>query len=75
MFVAKDIGEAVPMLAHRDASHALAIDLLGGARLPVASDPELAMWPHRLRLLAAIIISPAATLTRKAGSCLGCIPR
>jgi len=56
------MGEAVPTLSHREASHAHSDRLLGGAR-PVASDPALVMEPGRLRLLAAIIISPAAALT------------
>jgi hypothetical protein len=45
----EDIGEAIPVPSHRDASHVLC-DLLGGAR-PVASDPALAMVPRRSRPL------------------------
>ena len=40
------------------------------SQAPVASDPMLLVVAHRLRLLAAISTSPAATLTLQAGLCL-----
>jgi hypothetical protein len=49
------------VLAHRDASHALAI-MLGGAR-PVASEPVLLDGEHTGRVYLQRSISPAAALT------------
>src|SRR4029079_1603192 len=45
------------------------------SQAPVASDPMLLVVAHRLRLLAAITTSPAATLPLQAGLCLGCVPQ
>jgi hypothetical protein len=45
------------------------------SQAPVASDPMLPVVAHRLRLLAAISTSPAATLTFQAGLCFGCVPQ
>ena len=71
---AKDMGEESPRLTRKVLPMSSAI-ACRRSQAPVASDPMLLMVAHRSRLLAAISMSPAATLTLQAGLCLGCVPQ